>query len=164
MRERPMPALVSGDICYAAMKAGLVLLGVVGGTDIGAQEAPSRAPVQVVRNQIMVGNVQGASHGDLARYRPALLRVYADSASRALWVADARLTRQAEALLAELGAAEKRGLRPSDYDGIALTLALGRTAPSRAINDVESQRNNLSSTNENLMRALREKENDIARL
>ena len=95
------------------MKGGLALLCFVV-MGIGAQESPS--PVQVVRREIMAGEVQGASHGDLARFRPALLRVYIDSTTRGLWVAGARLTPQAEALLAELAAAQKRGLRPSDYD------------------------------------------------
>jgi murein L,D-transpeptidase YcbB/YkuD len=97
------------------MKGGLALLCFVV-MGVGAQEPPSPSPVQIVRREIMAGGLQGASHGDMARYRPALLRVYADSTARGIWFADARLTRQAEVLLAELGAAEKRGLRPSDYD------------------------------------------------
>ena len=104
------------------MKRGLALIWVAV-TGVGAQEPPSPHPAQIVRAEIMAGGVQGASHGDLARYRPALLRVYADSTARGIWVAGAKFTRQADALLAELVAAQARGLRPSDYDAESLARA-----------------------------------------
>jgi hypothetical protein len=79
---------------------------------VGAQTPSSPpTPMQVVRREIVAGTLRGASHGDVARYRPALLRIYADSTSRALWLSGATLTRQAERMLTEIGEAENRGLR-----------------------------------------------------
>ena len=92
--------------------------------DVSAQKTPLSAPAQQLRREIMAGDVQGASHGDLARYRAALLRIYSDSSASALWLTQGKPTRQGELLLAELRAAEMRGLRASDYDAELLARRL----------------------------------------
>lgn len=76
----------------------------------------STAAARALRHAIAAGDIAGAQHGDLARYRPALLRLYGDSSAQPLWLSGSQLTPQAEALLGELAAAEARGLRASDYD------------------------------------------------
>lgn len=81
-----------------------------------AQAPTAHAAVLALRRAIVAGDIAGAQHGDLARYRPALLRLYGDSGAQLLWLSGSRLTQQAEALLGELAAAEARGLRASDYD------------------------------------------------
>jgi murein L,D-transpeptidase YcbB/YkuD len=106
---------------------------------IGAQTPLSPTPMQVIHREIVAGALRGASHGDIARYRPALLRIYADSTSRALWLSGAKLTRQAERLLTELGEAENRGLRASGYDAepLSRTLTFVRSGAGEPPDSVE---------------------------
>lgn len=81
-----------------------------------AVTAQTSEAARAIRDAITAGDIDGVQRGDLARYRPALLRLYADSNARPLWLNGSRLTRQAEAVLGELASAEARALRPSDYD------------------------------------------------
>jgi murein L,D-transpeptidase YcbB/YkuD len=69
-----------------------------------------------VRTAIASGTLPGAQHGDLARYRAALLRLYGDSAARPLWIGARGPTSQARAVLAALTLAPTHGLRAGDYD------------------------------------------------
>jgi len=66
--------------------------------------APARAQVPIaelrrLRANIEAGTADGAQHGDLSRYRAALLRIYADTSSSLLWVARSGPTAQASAML-----------------------------------------------------------------
>ncbi|CAN5876361.1 murein L,D-transpeptidase [soil metagenome] len=108
---------------------------------VGAQ-TPSPTPMEEVHREIVAGTLRGASHGDVARYRPALLRIYADSTSRALWLSGAKLTPQAERVLTELGEAENRGLRASGYDAepLSQTMTLGRSGAGELPDSVERLR------------------------
>jgi murein L,D-transpeptidase YcbB/YkuD len=89
-----------------------------------------RSEVQALRADIARGIVEGAQHGDLPRYRAALLRSYPDSGASLHWIENGRLTPQGAMLLAELRRAEMRGLDPADYDGEALALAFRILDPS----------------------------------
>jgi murein L,D-transpeptidase YcbB/YkuD len=89
---------------------------------VGASTAHSQlsqGEVESLRADIVRGTVEGAQHGDLARYRAALLRSYPDSGASLRWIESRRLTPQGAMLLAELRRAEMRGLDPADYDGEA---------------------------------------------
>lgn len=104
--------------------------------------APTRAQVPVaelrrLRANIEAGTVDGAQHGDLSRYRTALLRIYADTLSSLAWVARSGPTAQASAMLVELSEAGMRGLDPADYDGDGLAKRLRqlRVAPSVSARD-----------------------------
>ncbi|MEO8623489.1 MAG: peptidoglycan-binding protein, partial [bacterium] len=81
-----------------------------------AQAAGSPQPARALHQAIAAGDIIGARHGDLPRYREALSALYADSAAHALWLDGAGLTANGEALLCALAAAGSRGLRPADYD------------------------------------------------
>ena len=97
-----------------------------------------RAEVQSLRAEIANGTVEGAQHGDLSRYRAAMLRAYPDSGASLRWIESRKLTPQGAMLLTELRRAEMRGLDPADYDGNALALAfriLDPSAGSRAADD-----------------------------
>ena len=88
---------------------------------IGAQLPP--VEIQELRAKITTGLVDGAQHGDLHRYRNALLRIYSDSDASLRWIIDGKPTPQASALLAEVRQADLRGLIASDYDAESLTIA-----------------------------------------
>lgn len=97
-----------------------------------AQDRPTRGAIDSVRRSLSRGTFAGLRAGDLALYRPALLRLYGDSTARLLWTRDGYPTSQAHAVIADLVAAEERGLRPDDYDAGALArwvAELGSAAP-----------------------------------
>ena len=77
-----------------------------------------------VRRAIVIGTLPGAQHGDLARYRDGLLRLYGGSAVRPLWLTDRGPTPQARAVVAALLQAPASGLRTTDYDAQALARAI----------------------------------------
>ena len=82
-----------------------------------------RVEIQELRAKIETGLVDGAQHGDLQRYRNALLRIYSDSDASLRWIIGGKATVQAASLLAELRQADMRGLDSSDYDAESLTSA-----------------------------------------
>jgi murein L,D-transpeptidase YcbB/YkuD len=93
---------------------------------IGAAAALSQLPravVQSLRADIANGAIEGVQHGDLPRYRDALLQSYPETEASLRWIDNGALTPQGAGLVAELRRAEMRGLDPSDYDGRALALA-----------------------------------------
>ena len=108
---------------------------------VGASAAHSQLPqadVRALRADIANGTVEGARHGDLPRYRAAMLRSYPDSSASLRWIESRTLTPQGAVLLAELRRAAMRGLDPADYDGKALSLAFRILDPdggSRATDD-----------------------------
>ncbi len=105
-------------------------------TSIAAQEPSAAARAQRLRRAVAEGEQAGASHGDLARYRSALSRLYPDSAPAFLWWRGTTPTRQAVALLAELASAERRGLRARDYDAAPLAAAFdGSRRPGAELAD-----------------------------
>ena len=85
-------------------------------TIVAAPNVSSQTRTPALRQAIATGDIIGARHGDFARYREALMQLYGDSTTRALWMCDAGLTPQAQALLGALASAQSRGLRPTDYD------------------------------------------------
>ncbi len=101
----------------------LVLL-VVAVSTAGAQGVPAMPPMRWLRHEIAVGSLQGASHGDLPRFRPSLLRLYSDSATVPLWFSHGVLTQQGGLLMTELRGAATRGLRATDYDAESIARGL----------------------------------------
>lgn len=81
-----------------------------------AQEQLAPDAAAALRRAIRDGDLPGARRGDYGRYRASLLALYPDSAARALWLVGGRPSSQGSAVLAELADAERRGLRPADYD------------------------------------------------
>jgi murein L,D-transpeptidase YcbB/YkuD len=106
-----------------------VLLFLAASVRAPAQTPPLPTTLHALREAITSGDILGARHGDFARYRPALARLYGDSGAHSLWITSAGLTRQAEALLGALAAAESRGLRPSDYDVESLAQGVATPMP-----------------------------------
>jgi L,D-transpeptidase YcbB len=105
--------------------------------------APARAQVPIaelrrLRANIEAGTADGAQHGDLSRYRAALLRIYADTSSSLLWVARSGPTTQASAMLVELSEAGMRGLDPADYDGDGLAKRLRQLRAAPRVSDRDS--------------------------
>ena len=120
-----------------------VLAGLAVATSANAQPSSPPTATQVVRAELIAGRVQGASHGDLKRYRAALLHVYPDSGLRLLWHSGPKRTVQADSMLAELADASVRGLRDADYDGSALRFVLGVADRDHVVTDAERLRADL---------------------
>ena len=85
-----------------------------------AQDRPTPDAIASVRHALSRGTFPRLRAGDLALYRPALLRLYGDSTAELLWTRGGYPTTQAHAVVADLIAAEERGLRPDDYDAAPL--------------------------------------------
>ncbi len=106
--------------------SGLVaalLLGMAA-SELNAQSPAMEAARQAIARAIDAGDIGGAQHGDYARYRPALARVYRDSTRMPLWIDHALLTPQGGGLVRVLASAATRGLRAADYDVDALVATL----------------------------------------
>ena len=127
---------VAKVVRHAAMV--VVLLGALLGSSAraaAAQDRPTVAAIETMRRSLAAGSFSGFRAGDLAQYRPALLRLYGDSTARLLWTRGGYPTTQAHAVVADLAAAAERGLRPDDYDAGPLVdwvEQLGRAATADA--------------------------------
>src|SRR5262245_2747218 len=64
---------------------------------------------------IAYGHASDLHFRDFADFRPRLIEFYAPSYAPA-WLADGKVTQQALTLIDVLKAADKKGLRPEDYD------------------------------------------------
>lgn len=115
-------------------------LGLTVASSAHTQPSPPRTEMQMVRAELIAGLVKGLAHGDLPRYRAALLRSYPDSATHLLWSVNRQLTAQANAMLAELIGAEARGLRQADYDGESLRAEFGDTMAEHTRTELERLR------------------------
>ncbi|HMA01886.1 MAG TPA: L,D-transpeptidase family protein [Gemmatimonadaceae bacterium] len=98
----------------------------------------SSAELRKLRASVEAGTADGAQHGDLARYRAALLRIYADTTSPLLWIAQGRPRAQASAMVAELSDAAMRGLDPADYDADRLATRLHDLRAASPVRDGDS--------------------------
>lgn len=85
-----------------------------------------------MRSALAAGDVAEVHPGDFEPWRAPLLRLYEQRRFAPLWFAGRRLTPAGTALLQELSTAQRRGLRPRDYDASGLADSSARLAADSA--------------------------------